>query len=159
MATKAEIITHINTDLASGILIPASNHRGVLHTDVDSIVENFYGIKTTDTGATTNVFTIAAGVSSDIIYSVTTTKQGGVVNVTGSFRNISGSFISGATTLFEITNSEYLQQSATSVTDVGFSNSTNEIIQVNMNSSDFVVLNEVGVDEVILFDLTYNTES
>ena len=159
MATKAEITTHINTDLASGTLIPASNHRGVLHTDADSLLENFYGLKTTDTNASTNVFTIDAGVSADIIYSVITTKQGGVVNVRGSFRNISGSFISQGTTLFLITNSEYLQQSGTSVTDVGFSNFTNEIVQVNMNSSSFVVLNEVGIDEVILFDLTYNTEA
>ena len=42
------IINKVDTDLASNSNIEATDHRGVLHGASDSLIDNFYGIVTTD---------------------------------------------------------------------------------------------------------------
>ena len=104
MATKTEITTHINTDLASGSSIPASNHRGVLHTDTDSVLENIYMTPITDVSDGTKTITTS---NSNFSYTVTFTKTGRVINIKGQLKNISGLSTTPRFTVFEIADAEY----------------------------------------------------
>lgn len=106
MATKANILSNINTKLASESGITAQEHREALASDNESVLNEFYKTDViSDTHLTTNVFTDSGLLSS---YSLTIKKQGGYVIVNGFLSNSSGSgIVPFGTPIMTITNSEF----------------------------------------------------
>ena len=119
MAIKTAIQAHIDTELASASSIPASKHRGVLGTNTDSILENIYMTPIVDVSSTSEVITTS---NANFSYTVKFTKIGRTINISGSFKNISGGVLT-FTPIFEITDTEYdnddLVKSTARITTVG----------------------------------------
>ena len=155
MSTKAEIQTQINT-IATGVLNPATTVRAVLGTESASILENFYGLKTGDTNGSVNVVTQSA---SNIAYVISTIKQGFRVSQNGNIINSTGSVTPTNTLLFTITNSEYFQQSATSLRADATSSLTGENIRLRLTGNALYSQDPIGIGETIIFNLGYNTQS
>jgi hypothetical protein len=164
MATKAEIINKVNTDLASNSNIQAVSHRGVLHGNNESIIDNFYGIVTTDkneiSGSTNNVVTFA---DSDFQYRLSITKQGGLVHINGILFTPITSIIPSDTVFFNITNPQYLMDTSDnvlsiSVTSLGLSTIGNiEPVRVILSDQQFKTLDPIPINQQIRFSITYNT--
>jgi len=99
MATKTELQTLINTNLASGTSITALEHREV----ENAIIDALYPARIFETSASTNVFTNDI---TGLVYVMTVWKQGNNVNVSGEMTNNTGRILSGED-LISITNSEF----------------------------------------------------
>jgi len=160
MAKKAEIQNLINTNIASGSDIKAVDHRAVL-TDV---LDNFYGLKTFDydrtSGTTSNILTT----SSNLTYEVDITKNGTRVNLTGTIVNNSGVLLPNSTSVFEITNSDYLMQDTNANGTFTYSVLTKGIVINNDDVSLQLINNTLRILEPtprnlsIKFSITYNTQ-
>lgn len=88
MATKAELQLIINTNLASGVNIPAVDHRAVEDAIIgemfnDPIIEN-----------TSGTLSITSQSTADITYNVAFIKQGNKVTCYGTFKNIGSTVLS-----------------------------------------------------------------
>tara|TARA_R100000541_G_scaffold54704_1_gene63292 strand:+ start:368 stop:877 length:510 start_codon:yes stop_codon:yes gene_type:complete len=169
MATKQDIINKVDTDLASGGNIAAVSHRGVLHGNNDSLIENFYGIESTDenTGGvlTSNVIT---SVSTDLAYKMFITKSGSTVNMTGFIRNSSGTILPANTLFFTITNNEYKVKSSSGINPyrvvvIASSYDTNfatfDVDRVVLQNDELRVTQAVAINSILRFSLTYNTDN
>ena len=97
MATKANLITAVNTFLSSVISI--TKHRNSML----EVINNVYPTVVYDTNSTNTIFTKA---DDDFIYDIKTAKAGRLVNICGSFTNDTESAISNQK-LVDITNTEY----------------------------------------------------
>lgn len=154
MSTKAEMISLVNSKLPSGSSIPASDHRDTMHTNTASAIENFYNLTVvTDTQLTTNVFTING---TDKTYRFYIKKQGGTVNLIGSFTN-SGSTIVSDEDIADITLTEY-QQNAISYTYMATSEN-GDGIRVRLATNTLTVLDAIAPDETVYIDITYNVNA
>jgi hypothetical protein len=156
MSTKAQITGNITTKLASGALIPASSHRGVLEADSESIVNNFYGLKLSDTNASTNVFTEN---NAGKIYILRIIKQGGAVRVVGTCRNATGAVTGADEVWFTITNTEYQQQTSAPEYPISNSAGTGESIRCILASNSFASFDPVGIQETFNIDFEYRTNA
>jgi hypothetical protein len=155
MSTKTQIQTRINT-IETGVLNPAVTVRNVLGTETDSLLENFYGIKTTDNNATTNVFTEDNAVR---VYGFAITKIGTRVFVEGTVRNAGGSVSLQNVLWFSITNTEYEQQTGFVRYITGHSQSTGEPIKFILTTNVFASLDSLGINEVVELNFSYNTNA
>lgn len=81
MSTKAQIQSNIDTRMASGLDMPISTHRGVLKDDTHNILDNMYSDNNTDTQSSETFWTLDSPGSCN--YTLTYTKQGRIVHVTG----------------------------------------------------------------------------
>ena len=164
MATKQEIIQKQrsvytqNPDLTDWVEVEET-----LHTDPASIVENFYGVKTFDydrtSGTTSNVVTS----TSNFEYEADITKNGTRVDVTGTLVNASGVLIPSSTSVFDITDSEYLMQSTNNNAVYTYSVYCkgvvigNSDISLQLINNTLRVLDVIPINVFIKFSLTYNT--
>jgi hypothetical protein len=91
MATKTTIQNLIDTNLASGSNITATEHRAVLNTILNELFP------------TSDTYIVATG---DVQYNLTFTKVGNKCTLSGSIANSANSIIGGVK-LFDIPNSIY----------------------------------------------------
>ena len=166
MATKQNIINKVDTDLASGGNIQATDHRGVLHGTSDSLIENFYGIVTTDNSNTSSPSNtgIVTPIDSNQNYGLDITKNGNRVNISGSIRNDSGSILPVSTLFFTITDTEYLMQVSSGdssfygVACKGISLSgAYEDITLRLAGNVLSIKDAMPINSIYKFSLTYNT--
>jgi len=166
MATKQEIIAKQKSVYTENPdLTDWDEVEETLHTDSASIVENFYGLKTFDydraSGTTSNVVTS----TSNFEYEADITKNGTRVDITGTLVNVSGVLIPSSTSVFDITNSEYLMQSTNNNAVYTYSVLSKGVV---INNSDVTlqlinntlrVLDVIPINVFIKFSLTYNTDN
>lgn len=155
MSIKSEIQTRINT-IETGVLNTATTVRAVFGTNEDSLLENFYGLKITDTNASTNAFTESA---SNKIYSVRIVKQGGVVRVVGTGRNNTGAVIGANAVFFTITNTDYQQQASAPEYPISHSAGTGENIRCILTTNSFATFDPVGIGETFNINFEYRTNA
>ena len=151
MSTKAQITTEINT-IDDGGLNDAAEVRAVY----EVLNDNFYGIKTTDNNASTNVFTED---DADKIYSVATSKNGGVVSNRFTLRNNTGAILPSNTVWLTITNTEYEQQASSPVYQTGQSASNGDNIRFLLTTNTLANLEPIGIGEVVYLNINYNTNA
>lgn len=151
MIDKTRAVYTLNPDITDWIEVEET-----LHTDPASQIENFYGLKATDTIGTTNVVTQSDANRS---YDANSTKQGYSVDINGTLRNNTGAFVPSNTVWFTITNAEYLQQTGENITIAGISVFTGETIVLYLIGNEFRNRDVIGTDERVTFNVNYNTES
>jgi hypothetical protein len=155
MSTKAQIQAQINT-IETDVLNPALRVREILGTTSTSFLENFYGLKLSDTNASANVFTQS---NAGLVYSVRVIKQGGIVRVVGTGRNATSAVTGGNTVFFTITNTEYQQQTSTPEYPISNSAGTGENIRCILTTNVFATFDPIGVNETFNIDFEYRTNA
>lgn len=144
MSTKTTIQNLIDTNLASGSNITATEHRAVL----TSILNNLYPTPLIDTHLTTNVLT-ASGANFE--YQLTFTKVGRLVHVVGFLTNVSGSILD-IEDIATISNTEYRPFASFLITGQNESGTT-LLIEVG---TDFLAINStLGVGETYFINQSY----
>lgn len=145
---KADLLSNINTKLASASGITAQEHREVLGTDADSVVESIYGSSVADSQATETITTANA----DFDYSVTFNKVGSSITVTGSFLcNNSVSVI--ASQIFALKTGDW-ENSLIKYNGFAVNTSTNEAIPIFI-SGGLSVFGSILAGESFNFSITY----
>ena len=158
MSTKAQIQADINSKLASGSTILASEHREV----ENELLDNFYPSEITE-NETTNSITIN---NADFDYVVKIVKIGRLVTISGTFEQKASS--SGLSTIFNIdlTNSEFKpsETALSNPTDtfptlaVGSGNIGSQQTTCGiLGSGAFYLLGSSLTGEKGAFSITYNT--
>lgn len=157
MSTKSGIIALIQSKLTGNASKTSrTQHEDFLHDESGNIVDNFYGIKITDTNASTNAFTESA---SNKIYSVRIVKQGGVVRVVGTGRNNTGAVIGANAVFFTITNTDYQQQASAPEYPISHSAGTGENIRCILTTNFFATFDPVGIGETFNINFEYRTNA
>ena len=147
MATKTTIENLINSNLASGSNITASEHRAVLNI----ILNELYPTPISDTQATTNVVT---KISTNFTYNLQFTKTGRNIHICGSITNISGSILGDdLEEILEVTNTEF--EPYTNYTLIGSNSNGN--IHLSFNSDALILVTSMGVGETIYINQTYQS--
>lgn len=155
MAKKTEITSGINTALADGSGIQASEHRGVLHGNTTSIVDNIYAspVQESDTTVTKTITTSNANFS----YTANFTKTGRKIRLLCTFENISGGTLTGSNTIFTLQDTEYkseLQITKAKCTKNNFSGDDNFLVSVS--DVTFSARQTILNGESYTADFTYN---
>ena len=146
MATKTTIENLINSNLASGSNITASEHRAVLNI----ILNELYPTPISDTQATTNVVT---KIGTNFTYNLQFTKTGRNIHICGSITNISGSILNSLEDILKITNSEF--EPYTNYTLIGSNSNGN--VELSFNSDALTLVSSIGVGEQIIINQTYQS--
>ncbi len=157
MSTKADLSTLIDTDLASGQPIIATQHRNVLKDDVSSVLENIYANEITDTEITQNQFTLTTVGSATFTFLLF--KQGAKITLTGTItslvsalRNV-GTFNSG---VFESSSNIIYH-------GMGIKPSTTDNISLSITNSTGVTTlflqPDLNIGETLNFSITYNSNT
>lgn len=149
MATKAEITALINANLASGSGITATEHREVLHTNANSILENIYGSIIEDTHTSQTITTANANFSYRIIVS----KVGRFVTITGGFTCLNS--VNLQSTIFVFSDTKY--HTIDSETSSGFAQkfSNTDVVRVFMFPDRLVTSKTMIAGEAFGFSITY----
>lgn len=145
MATKAQIETLIDTDLASASDITATEHRNVLFDDTDSIVNQIYATPINDTHSSNTITTNNANFNYDVII----TKTGRKVHITGTVT--ANATLGAGATMFAISDSEY----QTTYQAYGTAIINNDVIGIQLSSNNLNLLQSVFNLEVFFIDITY----
>ena len=170
MATKQQIIAKQQSVYTQNPdLTDWDEVEETLHTDPASIVENFYGIESTDenTGGvlTSNVIT---SVSTDLTYKMFITKSGSTVNMTGFIRNSSGSILPANTLFFTITDNEHKMKTVAGInpyivvviaSSYNTSFATFDVDRVKLQNDELRVTQAVAINTILRFSITYNTQN
>ena len=148
MATKTTIENLINSNLASGSNITASEHRAVLNI----ILNELYPTPISDTQLTTNVVT---KIGTNFTYNLQFSKVGRNIHVCGIITKVSGSSILGddLEEILEITNSEF--EPYTTYTLIGSNSNGN--VALSFNSNALTLTTSMGVGERIIINQTYQS--
>ena len=146
MATKTTIENLINSNLASGSNITASEHRAVLNI----ILNELYPTPISDTQATTNVVT---KIGTNFEYQLQFTKTGRNIHVCGSITNISGSILDYVDDILEVTNTEF--EPYTNYTLIGSNSNGN--VALSFNSDALTLVSSIGVGETIFINQIYQS--
>jgi len=166
MATKQEIIAKQKSVYTENPdLTDWDEVEETFNTDYASIVDNFYGLKTFDydraSGTTSNVVTS----TSNFEYEADITKNGTRVDITGTLVNVSGVLIPSSTSVFDITDSEYLMQSTNNNAVYTYSVYckgvvvNNSDVSLQLINNTLRVLDVIPINVFIKFSLTYNTDN
>ena len=156
MSTKAEIISNIDTKLASASNIPATDHRAVLHTGTSNFLDTTYGLVTSDTNATTVIVTEN---NANKTYILNTIKQGGKTEMKAILRNGTGAITAANEVWFSITTTEYEQQSGFPVPVFGLSSLTGETIRFVLTGNVLASIDPIGINESLDVIFTYNNNA
>ena len=156
MSTKAEIISNIDTKLASASLIPATDHRAVLHTEASNLLDTTYGLVSSDTNATTVVVTED---NANKTYILNTIKQGGKTEMKAIIRNATGTITAANEVWFSITTTEYEQQTGLPVPVFGLSTLTGETIRLVLTGDVLASIDPIGLNETVDVIFTYNNNA
>lgn len=144
MSTKTTIQNLIDTNLASGSNITATEHRAVL----TSVLNNLYPTPISDTQLTTNVVT---KIGTKFTYNLQFSKVGRNIHIYGSVTNISGSVLNSLEEILEVTNAEF--EPYTSYTLIG--SNTNGNVSLSFSSDALMLVSSMGVGETIIINQTY----
>ena len=147
MATKTTIENLINSNLASGSNITASEHRAVLNV----ILNELYPTPISDTQATTNVVTKIG--TNYFTYNLQFSKVGRNIHICGIITNVSGSILDSVEEILEVTNSEF--EPYTDYTLIG--STLNGNVQLSFNSDALTLVSSMGVGETIFINQTYQS--
>ena len=158
MATKTEIEANITSQLTGNAGVTTrSAHESLLKTETASILENIYAPVVLDD--TSGTLTITQD-NANFIYDVTFSKVGRTINIFGSFRNISGSVLSGGSVVFDILpgQTEFLSTENTNAIaqKIGASD---EVISISLSNSQLLILNNVLSTEKFQFNFNYNSSN
>lgn len=149
MAVKQDIIDLINANLADASNILASQHRQALHSDVDSIVENFYPSEIQDNPGTTLVVT-KNNVSNNYLLRIT--KQGRKVTINGTYSGVDETFGE----MFQITNLDFQPEPASNYYGSGTTFS-GDVVPIQLNGFSLFA-SQLLSSETLRFNFTYNTK-
>ena len=144
MATKANLITAINTQLTAIITQAKVRLASVL------VVDEIYPSKIVDNETTTTVLT------NDVVgleYIITLWKQGNNVNVSGVITNNTAGILSNID-LISITNAEY-QPDATALNPFRFYGS--DILFQVTNTNKIKIIDSLGVGNSVSFNFNYKS--
>lgn len=156
MSTKAEIQAKIQARLTgSAEDLTWTRHEEMLMTGNDNLLDNVYGFAVTDSNATTNVVTEN---NANKTYLLNITKTGLRVFVDGNVRNGTGALTASNEVFFTITTTEYQQQAGTQVI-FGRSASTGDPIRFLLTSNSFGAIDPIGINELVEFRFSYNTNA
>ena len=144
MSTKTTIQNLIDTNLASGSNITATEHRAVL----TSVLNNLYPTPISDTQLTTNVVT---KISTNFIYNLQFSKVGRNIHIYGGVTNISGSILGGVEDILKVTTAEF--EPYTTYTLIGSKSNGN--VSFSFNSNALTLVSSIGVGETIIINQTY----
>ena len=146
MSTKTTIQNLIDTNLASGSNITATEHRAVL----TGVLNNLYPTPTSDTQLTTNVATKIGVIFN---YNLLFTKTGRNIHICGTITNVSGVLLNSVEDILEITNPEF--EPYTSY-DFICSN-TNGNVFLSFNSDGLILVSSLGIGKTIFINQTYQS--
>ena len=150
MSTKAQIVSKINTDLASASSITATEHRGVLHTSSDSILEAIYPTPYSEDSTGTHTVTTP---NANFSYIVTITKIGRGITITGSLFCVN-TMSAGAKVLeIDAAVTDYLGSGLSY--GVATNSNTQEAIEIRMNGNELQTNASVVAGERFRFSITY----
>ncbi len=145
MATKTNLISAINTQLTA-IITQAKVRLASLQ-----LVNEIYPTPISDTQLTTNVVT---KISTNFTYNLQFTKTGRNIHICGIITNISGSILSSAEDILEVTNSEF--KPYTNYSLIGSNSNGN--VNLSFNSYALITLvSSMGVGETIFINQTYQS--
>ena len=152
MATKTTIENLINSNLASGSNITASEHRDVLNIILNELYSDVILQDTTLTE-------ILSPLTSDINYKILISKNGNNVNINGFISNDSLSAIAGSFELFDIVDTEYRQRVPLNIFAVvrGVTQIPGVILVFKLNNKISLGNIGLGVNETIYFNFNYKT--
>lgn len=153
MATKAEIKAKIQSALTLNAGVTDWDEiESYLIDDADSLLEAIYPTPITEDSAGTHVLTIP---SSDFSYSMTFTKIGRQVHITGQFTsNITASSQSTPITVLAIEIGEY--DTLGTCFGLAYNLSNGNILSLSIGSNQISVGGTVSSGELFSFSLTYN---
>lgn len=151
MSTQSEINAQIATIDDGG-----SNTAAEVRNVYTVLSDNFYGLKTTDTNASTNVFTED---NTNKAYTVATTKQGGLVKSRWTMTNNTGAVTGSNTVWATITTTEYQQQSSSPVYVVGQTAATGENVRFLLTTNVLASIDPIAPNETINLNLDYYTNA
>jgi hypothetical protein len=146
MSTKTTIQNLIDSNLASGSNITATEHRAVL----TSVLNNLYPTPLVDTHLTTNVIT---AFGSNFEYELAFTKVGRLVHVVGSITNVSG-LILDIQDIATITNAEF-NPITTIIPVLQGHNSSGQTINIQVETGQLVLASTFGVATVFFINQSY----
>ena len=144
MATKTELQTLVNTNLASGTSITALEHREV----ENALINALYPAKIQDTSVTTNVLT------NDVLglaYVINIWKQGNNVNVNGKIINDTGGILSNVD-LISITNTEFYPDASIAL---GYNFYGGSLLFSVTNSNKIKLIDSLGDGLSVSFNFNY----
>ena len=144
MATKTELQTLINTNLASGTSITALEHREV----ENAIIDALYPAKIEEDWITTNVFrNDIAGLR----YNLIIWKQGNNVNVSGELINATGGILSNVD-LISIINPEFYPDASLFF---GYNFYGGNLLFIITNSNKIKLIDSLGDGLTVYFNFNY----
>lgn len=154
MATKSVIQNLINTNLADGSNIVASEHREVEDALLNELYATtlFFGFDNPLTGFTPLV--------SGLYYEMQLTKRGNNVNLQGYILNGTNGII-GSQNLFQIETSLSYIYPINAIPLGSFAialTSNNKILQINPINKVLAINSNLGIGERVYFNMNYTTE-
>lgn len=153
MANKTTLQSLSDTNLASGVGIPAADHRAVN----DSFLDEFYATPVTEsyTNLADNTVNTTPN-STTHYYRLDFLKQGRLVTVSGTLTNKTGAITSNEKWL-DIDAGEYTHDS-NEVKFSGVSTSTSNNVRCELSGTELKVVGALGNNEQIEVDFKYYTQ-
>lgn len=151
MATKTEVQSLIDTNLADASNITASEHRAV----EGAFVDELYPTPIYDTQATTNVFT---KIDNDYTYNFKIAKQGSVVNLSGSLGQSTGGTI-GNQNIVTITDTDYLPYAFATDQIIQAFSTSGQVVNLSITGSTIYIVGNTPNNVTFYFNGTYQTVS
>lgn len=155
--TKQQFIDSVNANLADGSGIQATEHRDVL-TSTNGVTDLVYGDVAIETSASPSI-TTPSNVN-NVSYDLTIQKTGRSVTINGILSYESSSnFPLASPPVFTISNTAFQHDPAQRYRGSGVSDETGESIRLDLSNNVFRIRTTLGVDEIVEFSFTYNTQN
>lgn len=148
MSTKANIISLINTDLASGSNIEATEHRNVLHTNENSLLEAMYGDVITDNNLTETITTSNA----DFEYAINVNQIGRNITVSGFIRALNT--VEYLSNVFSFQGNNY-ETGGKAYHTIGYKSNSYSVMPLRINGNNLDVMASIFSGEEYRFTITY----
>jgi len=152
--SKALIENLVDTNLASGTAITATEVRDVLKDDINSLLNTFYPSETTDTQATESVLTLVLPLSAN--FNLRILKTGSKVSISCTITGL----ITIAT-IGVITAGEFTSITGQTYYTVGYETTTATAKQISIVNSggitNLLISPELAVGETVNFTIFYNS--
>lgn len=152
MTNKTDYTALVNLNLASGVNIPASDHRATMHTETASIGEVVFGAGVTDKDIDENYTTSNANFS----YTIFFRKVGSQVTLTGRFQ-AEADLSNDSFEIFEVTDSDLIQESSVTAYFNAIKPNNSDTLPVYFLDSKLITNSSILDGESYRFTITYNT--
>ena len=152
--SKALIETLIDTDLASGTAITATEMRNVLKDDTNSILNTFYPSEVTDTESTETYLTLTTTSSAN--FDIRILKTGRKVSISGTITGLIE-----ITKIGVITAGEFTATTGQTYYTTGYETTTSEAKQLSIVNSGgittLLISPALEIGEIVNFTIFYNS--